>query len=305
MAERTQVMSVGNYAAGIVLYNPEIKRLKNNIDAVCNQVKTVYCFNNGSKNIDEIQKLLCRYDNVVLIEGIDNLGIATALNTIVQKADEEQVEWLLTLDQDSVVCEGMVRELATLTQDDNVFIICPQIEDVRRKNEKAIIKSKSIDEVEFCITSGSFMNIKRTVEIGGFDDWLFIGLVDNEICFRARSKGLRILRNNSVVLNHELGNLTPSKFEGMYLKIGEILGIESIKKLSYKRAVSSMRLYYSTRNMIYLNYIYPESNYTWSNKTLIKNVFSNLIRGQSRVKLMKSVIRGIKDGKKYIKSKKL
>ena len=39
-----------SYAAGIVLYNPDITRLKENLDAVTPQVKKVYCFiRNGTK----------------------------------------------------------------------------------------------------------------------------------------------------------------------------------------------------------------------------------------------------------------
>lgn len=38
---------MGQYAAGIVLYNPEKERLKENLDAVCEQVEKVYCYNNG------------------------------------------------------------------------------------------------------------------------------------------------------------------------------------------------------------------------------------------------------------------
>lgn len=289
---------MSNYAAGIVLYNPDLKRLKQNIDAVFTQVQKVYCFDNGSKNIEEIYNLVDGYRNVILMGGGENLGIATALNKIMDQANKDMMEWVLTLDQDSVVCDKMIESLASLKSETNVLIICPIIEDIRRKNETVIAPTQTYEDVDFCITSGSFLNLERLLNIGGFNDWLFIGLVDNEVCVRIKQKGYRIIRNNYVVLNHELGNLTPSRYEGVYLKVGEILHIDSIKKLSYKRTVNPMRLYYATRNMIYLNYIYPKNRIeAWSTKKLVENCISSLLRGKNKIEILKAIAKGIKDGK--------
>ena len=271
---------MGQYAAGIVLYNPEKERLKENLDAVCGQVEKVYCYNNGLQKADEINVLLSAYKNLRVIGTGKNVGIAAALNELVKEAAKDDVEWILTLDQDSVVCDGMVTALASLKNEKDAAIICPVIEDVRRKNEAPAVAKNTTDDVDFCITSGSFMNVEETLEIGGFDEWLFIGLVDNEICYRFKLNGYRIIRNNAVILNHELGNLTPSKFEKVYLKVGDVLHNETIKKLSYKRKVSPMRLYYATRNMLYLKkrYINYMDTSIW-NKMVIKNSLSSIIRG--------------------------
>lgn len=285
------------YAAGIVLYNPDIKRLKENLDAVCGQVERVYCYNNGLQNAGEIDALLNAYGNIRVIGTGTNVGIATALNELTKEAEKDNIEWILTLDQDSVVCDGMVEALASFKNEKDVAIICPIIEDIRRKNETPAVAQNTIDDVEFCITSGSFMNIQKTLGIGGFDEWLFIGLVDNEICYRIKLNGYRIIRNNAVILNHELGNLTPSRFENVYLRLGNLLHSETIKKLSYKRAVSPMRLYYATRNMIYLKKRYTNymSTAMW-NKMLIKNSLSSIVRGGVRFDVLRAIYAGIIDG---------
>lgn len=284
------------YAAGIVLYNPDIKRLKENLDAVYKQVKWVYCYNNGLQNSEEVNALLNTYGNLRVIGAGRNVGIATALNELVRKAEKDGIEWILTLDQDSVVCDGMVEALASLKDEKDAAIICPVIEDIRRKNKKPATAVNTIDDVDFCITSGSFMNVQKTLEIGGFDDWLFIGLVDDEICHKVKKNRYRIIRNNYVILNHELGALVPSKYENLYLFLGSFLHSDMIKKLSYKRMVSPMRLYYATRNMIYLNKKYPHENVSWSTKKLVYNIISSLIRGQNKISLIKSIIKGVKDG---------
>lgn len=286
------------YAAGIVLYNPDLKRLKENLDAVSIQVKKIYCYNNGLKEFDAVAELIGRYENAVLIGQGKNVGIATALNKLIEKADQERFEWILTLDQDSVLCDGMVKTLAALKNEEKAAIICPVIEDVRRKIEKPPIISETTEDVDFCITSGSFMNVKITQKIGGFDDYLFIGLVDNEICYRVKLNGYRIIRNNAVVLNHELGNLRPSRFENVYLKLGDWLHSETIKKLSYKREVSPMRLYYATRNMFYLKKRYKNymSEQMW-NKKIIMNSASSIIRGGVQLDIIKALFAGVRDGK--------
>ena len=44
--------------AGIVLYNPDIERLKENVDNIINQVSRVILVNNGSENTEEIEQYL-------------------------------------------------------------------------------------------------------------------------------------------------------------------------------------------------------------------------------------------------------
>lgn len=288
-----------NYAAGIVLYNPKIDRLKENIEAIIPQVKILYCYNNGLGNTQPVMKLLNSYSNIVVLGRGTNDGISKALNCIVEQADKDNIQWLLTLDQDSIVCDDMIKSLALLTNIEDVGIICPELKDIRRKNEQTITPLESYEDVDICFTSGSFMNVKTTKLIGGFDQYLFIDFVDHDICLRMKFEGYRVIRNNSVILDHELGTLQASRFEKTYLKLGELLHSETIKKLSYKRTVSLMRVYYSTRNMIYMKKKF--SNYTtrksW-NKKLLKNIVSYLLRGEKKISILKSIVKGLKDGKK-------
>lgn len=287
-------------AAGIVLYNPNIKRLALNIDSIISQVETIYLFDNGSKNRQEIDNLLKKYHsmNVVYIDGKDNMGISYALNVLIQKADSDGYKWLLTLDQDSVSPKDMILSMCRYIYKEDVGIICPIYYDSRRKNTNYIVPEDKYREVKFCITSGALTNIDICKKIGGFDNYLFIGLVDNEYCYRLLMNGYKIIQDCSIVLDHELGNIRPSKLEKFYLKVSHVTGFECIKKLSYKREVSPFRVYYATRNMIYLNHIYKKNEVSdWSQKTIIKNCISSLLRGKNKIKIFNSIVRGIKDGK--------
>ena len=64
------------YIAGIVLYNPDLGRLKENIESICKQVDKVILIDNGSDNIrsnKEIFELYSfekrrKYGNCICIE---------------------------------------------------------------------------------------------------------------------------------------------------------------------------------------------------------------------------------------------
>ena len=97
--------------AGVVTYNPEIKRLKENISSIQNQVTTVVIFDNGSNNVDNIQNLILGLANVVFIKSEKNLGIAAALNRLMQWGNDKGYDWMLSLDQDSVCEENFVARM--------------------------------------------------------------------------------------------------------------------------------------------------------------------------------------------------
>lgn len=64
------------YIAGIVLYNPDLGRLKENIESICKQVDKVILIDNGSDNIREIEDLIKEYLNCILLKNGENMGIA-------------------------------------------------------------------------------------------------------------------------------------------------------------------------------------------------------------------------------------
>lgn len=292
MAERSQIIDT---AAGIVTYHPDLTRLQNNFNAVSGQVARVYCFDNGSSNIGEIRKLISRYDNFFLIENRKNAGIAAGLNKIIETARLDGFAWLLTLDQDSVCPAGMVETMLKNAVGADIAAICPVIVDRRRPPEKR--EKKDTEFTDFCITSGCLVNIGLSEEIGDFDSWLFIGQVDDEFCHRIMINDKKILKINSILLDHELGNLIPSRHRKLFLTVGKLLHSKMLLALSYRRKVSPMRVYYSTRNMVYLSRKYCDyPNPKFTKKRAIYNAFSNIIRGQKKLEIMRAAIKGYRDG---------
>lgn len=267
-------------AAGIVLYNPEWERLKENIEAIIPQVGLLVLVDNGSDNLEMVKKYCQDNLDIVLIRNDKNLGIAKALNQIIKYCYDKQCEWVLTLDQDSVSPAGMIDKFRAYTKEKKVGIICPTIKDRNDQYGKAV--NKKIEYIEQCITSGALINICVWHQIKGYDENMFIDMVDFEYCARVRLAGYSIVRVNTVFLLHECGNLK-------VIKIG--------KRLVQITNHSSFRCYYYAKNIVYCHKKIPEVFTTkWMNKFLLEKVIKILFFEKEKVPKIMKVIKGIYDG---------
>lgn len=226
-----------NISAGIVLFNPDIRRLKENISAVIVQCVHVYLLDNGSDNIGEIHKLLESYNQakITIICNIENKGIAKALNQLTSAAQKDGFEWILTLDQDSISPSNIIEEYNKYIRNTNIGILCPVICDRNKGN--TINAKNGCKEIDECITSGSLLNIKAWDAIGGFDENMFIDGVDFDICYRLRQAEYKILCVQSIVLLHELGHIEWHRFIFWRVLV---------------KNHSAFRKYYIARNIIYI-----------------------------------------------------
>lgn len=296
------------FAAGIVSYNPDLKRFRDNINSILSQVDKLIIVENGSNEQEEIIKIIKEYDSdrIILIKNSKNVGIAKALNQIMVCADKEAYKWVITLDQDSVCPKELVREYAKYISESKVAIICPQIRDRRRKYIE-LDETKGISQIDMCITSASCTSVDVWKKVGGFDSKLFVDLVDNEFCKKVRLYGYKILRLNYLILNHEFGDIEPKNtaMAKLFIKLSKILHKENIGKLSYKKKVYPMRVYYTCRNVIYLNKKYKkygpigyEENYHCHNfgGFIICFILPSILRADHKLEVMNAAMKGIRAG---------
>ena len=271
---------MNNICAGIVTYNPDITRLKENYDHISNQVDFVVVCDNGSKNISDIKKIISNPSDFI-ISLDENKGIAFALNKLCEYAYDHGYKWILTLDQDSVCPDNMVMMLNKHCSND-VSIVGPRI--VYEGNEDYSYSSSEIVEYpEWVITSGSITNTDVWHTINGFDDLLFIDKVDTDYCIRANLAGYKLVRDNSVELIHELGNMVCKKLFGRTI---------------YVTNHNPMRIYYQCRNAYYLsNKINLKHPFIETMKIKIKIL---LYEDNKREKLSKARA-GIADGRALAK----
>lgn len=223
--------------AGIVTYNPDVTRLKENLDAVLEQCENIVIFDNGSKNNAEIKNLINKFNaRINLIEKKENLGIAEALKSIMQYAVGNSYSWVLTLDQDSVVMPNLVDKYLKCVNIDGVGALTCNIVDRNFKIYEN--RNSETQDVDFCITSGCFMSVDAYKKTCGYDSAMFIDKVDFDICYSLRDKGFRIIKIDFDGLLHEVGH-------------GKEICLFGIKKTVFNHP--AWRRYYMARNAIYLS----------------------------------------------------
>lgn len=193
--------------AGIVTYNPDLERLIENIDAVRRQVRHILIVDNGSENYGDILNRLP--SGIIYIKNNENQGIAKALCQIMEYAKKQNFKWVLTLDQDSIIKEGLVKEYLKYANDSSlsdVAMFTCLIKDRNFKDLKNESQNENVIDVPYCITSASFTNVDKYFCTQGYDTNFFIDAVDFDICFSLREKGYRITRINYIGLYHEVGH---------------------------------------------------------------------------------------------------
>ncbi len=290
-------------AAGIVLYNPEINdRFLTCLHSVLDQFDRVYLFDNST----EQYKMIDLPQNTKYITERQNKGIAYALNRIMEAADNDGYEWVVTMDQDSILPEGTVEEYSRSIDEDGIGIICLQAIDSRRVYQ--VPKTEPTYEyTDRCITSGSCTSIKVWKEIGCFDEWLFIDLVDTEFSKRVIASGYKIKRINTIVMNQQFGVIEPKGklAQGFWLKIAKLTNNINFAKFTYKKYVNPLRVYYTDRNIIYVNkkmHNYGTCGYPCYNCSSyfgfwIAFNLPSIIRAQDKKTVLKAILNGRREGK--------
>lgn len=273
-------------AAGIVLYNPDIIRLKENINAIISQVEFIVLVDNDSANIEEVESEFS-YSNIFFKKNKKNMGIATALNQIVHFCELKKCEWVLTLDQDSVVPDNLIENYERYSHLDKIGIMTPKIIDRNYLEKFGTIINNSEPEYEYvekCITSASFINIPICKEIGYFDEKMFIDLVDFEYCIRLQKANYKILRLNHIALIHQLGDLK------IYSAFGKKIFVTNH---------SEIRNYYYARNSLY--YLKKHKEYL-SKKNIYLKLLTKMIKvsifERKKISKLRAIFLGIKDGRK-------
>ena len=290
-------------AAGIVLFNPDSEeRLFKCIEKVNEQVSKIYIFDNSTQRKD-----IKLPQNVVYMTEGKNKGIAYALNRIMEKASADGFLWVLTMDQDSILPDNMCLDFAKyIKKEKDLGIVCPCVIDRRRKYMIGGSTNEEYQYINSCITSASCTSVEAWKRIGGYDEWLFIDLVDNDFCKRLVLSGYKILRLNKWVLDQEFGNIIPKSknTREFWIKLSKVLHNENIAKFSYKKFVSPLRVYYTNRNIIYLNRKMKNfgkvgyENYNCSGYAgfIFAFLIPSIIRAQDKKRVISATIHGIADG---------
>lgn len=275
--------------AGIVTYNPNVQRLKENICAIIQQVDTLYVLDNGSSNKPDIYKLCLEYNNLVYIDNTRNEGIASALNKLATFAEHDGFKWIIYIDQDSICANNIVNAYYRYINITNLAILCPIIHD--RNMHESIPTCNEIEAIHTAsdvITSGSCINIAILKKLGGFDERLFIDFVDTDYNQRVIEAGYTILRIKSIYILHEVGKIS-------FLRIGPLVIICTNHSAIRRYYMVRNRLYYKRKYFGYLAYLKEKIR-------LILGGIKIILFENDKIDKTIAMIKGIKDYKQLLQS---
>jgi rhamnosyltransferase len=274
-------------AGVIVLYNPKQEEVIANISSYLDELELLVAVDNSEKPRvpDALVEFFRQHPKIVYLANGGNLGIGQALNTGARIALQAGFEWLLTMDQDSKACTGMIQNLLATTQKvkkDTIGLVAPRY----ILDEPAKANQEDIEESLTAITSGSLINLKVYDKIGPFREDLFIDFVDHEYCLRLNVNGYKVWVNNQVELYHQIGNASNHYFFG-------------------RRLITSnhnyIRRYYITRNRLaILNQFrkqFPEYCKFERNSNLIE-IAKIVLLEKDKYRKLKSVVKGYRDFKR-------
>ncbi|MGC9124419.1 MAG: glycosyltransferase, partial [Thermoplasmata archaeon] len=187
-----------NVGAIIVTYNPEINRFKNVIDSIANQIDKIIIVDNNSKNREKIKEILEVYKNTEIIENDKNYGIGKGLNIGVEKL-KNSMDWILTLDQDTVVLVK-IKELLQSNQlgDVGILALNPSEEKSKYNNEKFV-------NGDWPIISGSIVNSKVYENGIRYREEFFLDQIDFDFDYNVKVHGFKIITTTYKSTEHELG----------------------------------------------------------------------------------------------------
>jgi len=282
------LMETRKVIAIYVIYNPEIDVLKKSLDIVKKYVDKIWITDNSKKQHPISD------EKIVYSHQPDNKGIAYAQNIGIKYAIENDFDWIVFFDQDSVFDDVFLPNMFTafetlLKYDVNTYGIGPMAmnrDSGSILNKKSVLKSIEFDgkqyvEVRELMCSASIIRSQMFKEIGLMDEKLFIDGVDFEISWRAANKiNARFYIVKECVLQHQLGE-GDRKFMGRNTHIP-----------------TPFRVYYQVRNSIVLSkrkYVPVAWKRDELTKSLIK-LFVIPILLQPRIKYFKEILRGFKDG---------
>ncbi|MBH1640609.1 glycosyltransferase family 2 protein [Stenotrophomonas maltophilia] len=225
--DSVSVFDTKRVCAVIVTYRPNPVLLRNVVDSVLQQVGHLVVFDNGSSAVD-VAEMLGDQEGISVFASPINVGLGSALNRAYERAQALEFDYVLLMDQDSILAPGMVvllgNALVELARDESVAAVGPQFRDSRNGMLAPFVRfgfpfnfklrggpGQRIS-CDFLITSGSLIPMKALREIGAMDESLFIDNLDMDWCFRAKRSGHALYGICDAQMTHSIGEeLLPSR----------------------------------------------------------------------------------------------
>jgi rhamnosyltransferase len=205
-----------NISVIVVAFNPNINQLLELCGNLVQEGAHVIVVDNSEPSCITLE-MLPNHCNVINMGA--NKGIAMAQNFGVDAALSTGAKAIVFLDQDSTLSFGFLSNLVSFLKIEKPGIVSPLcIDDITgaelpfiRLNRLGlpapIYAGNGLEPIEADIVISSGMAVTSSVFkiVGGFDEGMFIDLVDTDWCIRCRSAGVPIRVIPSVKMRHRIG----------------------------------------------------------------------------------------------------
>ena len=293
--------AVTKLVAGIIAFNPRVDRLRELQGLLRGEGIELFIVDNSSANGAEIAAEFADDADTNILHNRKNMGVATAVNQLVQQARNLGAPYIMSIDQDALFAQGFALEMLahfeTLrASQPSLGALGAKVFDVGKNSHEPFVRFnfswQAPDDrcaplhfpytaADFLITSGTVMSVECVESVGAMREDLFIDNVDLDWSFRAKSQGWSLVGCETSVIYQEIG--------AGVIRV-PLLGINV-------RTHSPLRYYYMTRNRLFL-YRQPYAKWGWLlrdlPKTLIKLGFLTAVSPQ-RVQIFKEHARGMLD----------
>ena len=230
-----------NLASVVVCYFPDVQELMRLIETLSMASGLVVAVDNGGLETSRAA-LHARFPSLSIIAPGTNIGIAAALNLAFRAANERGFSHVISFDQDSVIEAGAIRALCAEFETirnggTKIAAIGPAFHDPRMTDQRKTGGKESPEEARvrpYLITSGCLASVEAWRVSGGFDERLFIDLVDVEWCWRLGRLGYTVHQSGTSSMAHRLS-------DGMKRMLGVTFN-----------TYAPIRRYYLARNSVYL-----------------------------------------------------
>lgn len=275
------------FGVGVIVYNPDDSVFERLME-YAKITKYLIIFDNSDKINSVSEKISSNFSSYYF--HIDNIGMSGALNKIFKVSIELGLDILLTMDQDSDFSnDSILRTLKIMRNkiEPDVAIYCPNYRKIyldetsgEEVQSKCKIDRNRIVTVDYAMTSGSFYRVETLGQLLPLDN-LFIGYVDQDICYSLRIKQYTIKMIGEVIFDQRVGEKVSNSF------------INRIFRTIYQ---GKERYFYMFRNNLYLQNKYKDHREIKSSliKNLIRISINLLLFEKNKLKKIKYSIYGVR-----------
>lgn len=199
------MIAPGKVAAVVTTFNGN-EFILPNLERIAGQVHVVIVVDDSGdpSRVDAVN--YAAIGNAVVLRNEDNLGIAAALNRGIDQACLMGCDWVITLDDDTLVSRSYMNDVFSFVHKDaspsTGLIACSR----DGSSACATRHDTGFKTKRTLITSGCVFEMKAFQAVGGFDESLFIDLVDFDFCTKLRKTGRSLVLLDKVGMAHRVGD---------------------------------------------------------------------------------------------------